>query len=289
MTLRILVVESEPEDMLFLRDVLNELDGGPAWTNWTKLETLYASSWAEASEFLTEGAVDVVLLDLDLPDSQGQETYRRCQELAPQTPVILLMETTGPSLAQRLLREGAQDFLIKSEVDCAPLARAIRNAVDRHRVLVATRATSMLDPLTSLLNRTAFLLLAERDRVLAERLNCRMVFMLAAPKALDAFTVAHGDHARDLEFVKAAEHLRTLAGPTDLVARVSEDRLALVVFETEHQSAEAAWTRFRQVAEQRRISLGASVFDPRRPVGLDKLMELAEEDLTPAAVAAAGA
>jgi GGDEF domain-containing protein len=144
----------------------------------------------------------------------------------------------------------------------------------------------MVDPLTGLLSRTAFLLLAERDRMLAENLGRRLVFITGAPKALDAFTVAHGDHARDLEFVTAAERLRTLAGPADLVARVSEDRLALVVFETEHESAEAAKTRIHKTAEKHRISLGASVFDPRSPLALDKLMELAEEDLTPAAMAA---
>jgi len=286
MTLRILVVESQPEDMLFLQDVLGELDGGRAWTNWTQLATLYASNWTEASAYLQSHAVDIVVLNLDLPDSQGTETFRRCQALAPQTPVILLMETSGPALAHRLLREGAQDFLIKNEVDCAPLARAIRNAVDRHRLLVATRATSMIDPLTGLLSRTAFLLLAERDRMLAESLGSRLVFMMGMPRALDAFTVAHGDHARDLQFVTAAEHLRSMAGPADLVARVSEDRLALVVFETEHESAEAAWTRFHNAAEKHHISLGAAVFDPRNPLALDKLMELAEEDLTPAAMAA---
>ena len=78
-----------------------------------------------------------------------------------------------------MVRDGAQDFLLKREVDCAPLARAIRNALERHRLLAAARVTSMTDQLTGLLTRPAFLTLAERDRLLAERLGRKMMVLMA--------------------------------------------------------------------------------------------------------------
>jgi len=284
MNLRVLVVESEPEEMLFLRDVLTELDGSREWSHWTQVEGLYAGSWAEAAQMLASGqSVDVIVLDLDLSDSQGQETFRLYQAAAAQIPAVLLVQEAGEAaLAEHLLREGAQDFLMRNQVDCAPLAKAIRNAIDRHRLLAATRAASMVDSLTGLLSRDAFLLLADRDRHLAETLHRRQLLILAEPKA----KFAAGDYqGRDLEVVDAAEQLRTMAGATDLVARVGLMHLALSVLDSEQESVEEIWARLHSAAADSKISLGVAVFDPERPMGLDRLLELAERDLQPPAAA----
>jgi CheY-like chemotaxis protein len=284
MTLRVLVVESEPEEMLFLRDVLSDLDGSPEWSQWTQVEGLYAGSWAEAAKLLTgKPAIDVIVLDLDLSDSQGKETFHKYQALAPQIPAVLLVQETAElMLAENLLREGAQDFLIRDQVDCAPLAKAMRNAIDRHRLLAATRAASMVDPLTGLLSRDAFLLLADRDRHLAETMHRRQLVILAEPKAKFA---ANDHQARDLEVVGAAEQLRDMAGATDLVARVGLIHLALSVLDSEQESVEEIWARLHGAAAESRISLGVAVFDPERPVDLDRLLELAARDLQPITVA----
>ena len=179
MTLRVLLAESGTEDTLFLSDVLTELDGARCWSDWVHLEASHAATWAETEAILATEAVDILLLDPDLRDSQGAETFRRVQAAAPHVPVILLVEPSATSLAERMVRDGAQDFLLKKEVDCAPLARAIRNALERHRLLAAARATSMTDHLTGLLTRPAFLTLADRDRLLAERLSRRMMILMA--------------------------------------------------------------------------------------------------------------
>ncbi len=82
----------------------------------------------------------------------------------------------------------------------------------------------MVDSLTGLLSRDAFLLLADRDRHLAETLHRRQLLILAEPKA--KFSDEQG---RDLGVVDAAEQLRNMAGATDLVARVGLLHLALSV------------------------------------------------------------
>ncbi len=281
MTLRVLVVESEPEEMLFLRDVLTELDGSREWSQWTHVEAAYADSWKDAAKQFSEARFDVIVLGLDLSDCQGKETFRRYQEAIPQIPaVLLLQEASESTLAGSLLREGAQDFLIRSQVDCAPLAKAMRNAIDRHRLLAATRAASMVDTLTGLLSRDAFLLLADRDRHLAETMHRRQLVILAEPKG--SFTDEQG---RDLCVVDAAEQLRNIAGATDLVARVGLMHLALSVLDSEAESAEEIWARLHGAAAKSGIALGVAVFDPERPMALDRLLELAAGDLKPAAVA----
>jgi diguanylate cyclase (GGDEF)-like protein len=285
MILRILLAESDPEEALFLRDVLNEMDAAPCWSDWVHLETLDASTWPDAAAILATEPVDVVLLDLALSDSHDAETHRRLQAVAQQVPVILLIEPSGVSLAERLVRDGAQDFLIKQQVDCVPLAHAIRNAVERHRLLVAARAVSMTDQLTGLLNRATFLTLADRDRKLAERLHSRLTVMVAEPASLDALANAYGEQRRDLAMVEAADHLRSLAGPADLLARIDAGQFGLTIFETGVESAEEAWARLRTATAKHKISLGAAIFDPERPLSLDGLLEQASCDLAPRALA----
>lgn len=281
MTLRVLVVESEPEEVLFLRDVLTELDGSREWSQWTQVEALYAISWAEARETLSRERVDVILLDLDLHDTQGKQTFRKYMEAVPQLPAVLLVDqTTGVEVAEQLLREGAQEYLIRREVDCAPLARAMRNAIERHRLLAALRATTMVDGLTGLLSRDAFLLLADRDRHLAESMHRRQLLILAEPRHEDG-----DEQSRDLDLVNAAEQLRAVAGATDLVARVGRDHLGLSLLETSQVSAEQLWRRLHETGSQRGMVLGAAVFDPDRPLALDQLLEQAARDLRPCAAA----
>jgi GGDEF domain-containing protein len=158
----------------------------------------------------------------------------------------------------------------------------MRNAIDRHRLLAATRAASMVDSLTGLLSRDAFLLLADRDRHLAETLHRRQLLILAEPKTAFA---PDDNQGRDLGVVDAAEQLRNMAGATDLVARVGLIHLALSILDSEKESAEEIWARLHGAAAKSGISLGVAVFDPERPMALDHLLELAAGDLKPVTVA----
>jgi len=285
MSLRVLLVESEAEDVLFLRDVLIEIEAGRFWSNWVHIEALHAASWSEASAILANEAIDIILLDPDLADSQGVETFRRVHSAAEQVPMILLVRPEDEAMGARLIREGAQDFLVKRQVDCAPLAHAIRNAIERHRILSAARAGAIHDSLTSLPNRSAFITFADRDRKLAERLGRRMMILIAEPKNLTELATAFGEQRRDLALVETADHLRGIAGATDLVARVGDNRFAIATFETDVETLEAVWARLHAATQAHRVSIGAAIFDPQRPASLEVLLERASTDLTPVAVA----
>ena len=285
MTLRVLLVESDADDVLFLQEALTEIEGGRYWSSWIRIETLHADTWAKAAAILAHEALDLLLLDLNLADSQGSETFRRAQTEASQVPVILLTCAEDAEMAARLVRDGAQDFLIKKQIDCAPLAHAMRNAIERHRLLSATRAASTIDSLTGLPNRGSFLTFADRDRKLAERLGRRLMVLVAEPKHLPAITAAYGNQRRDLTFIEAADHLRGLVGPADLLARITETHFALTIFDTEVEPVEAAWARFHSVAGAHRIGIGAAIFDAAHPASIDVLLDQAESDLAPAAFA----
>jgi len=277
--MRVLLIESKPEDILFLRDVLTEIGEGGYWNNWVNIEVLVASSWSEASAILASEPLDIVLLDLDLADSQGIETFRRVQCVAQHLPMVLLVGTSEESLGLRLIRDGAQDFLVRTQVDCAPLAHAMRNAIERHRLLTASRAVSTHDTLTGLLNRAGFLTGAERDLKLAARLGRRLMVVVAeSPLTCD-------EQQRDLALVETADRLRSVASPAYLLARIGLTRLGMSVFDTAAESLESARARIQPALRQHRIQTGAAIFSSDHPATLDGLLEQAASDLAPNSLA----
>jgi diguanylate cyclase (GGDEF)-like protein len=280
--MRVLLIESEQEDVIFLREVLTEIGEGRYWNNWVSIEVLEAASWSEASAILASEQIDIVLLDLDVP------TFRLAQGAAQQIPMVLLVGESEESLGLRMVRDGAQDFLVKKQVDCAPLAHAMRNAIERHRLLTSLRAASTHDTLTGLLNRGGFLTCADRDRKLAERLGRRLMVMIAEPENLGEITSANGEQRRDLALVEAADHLRSLAGPADLLARIGCTCFGITIFDTEAERVEAAHARMYAALRQHRIQSGAAIFSPDHPATLETLLAQAASEISPNALAMTG-
>jgi two-component system cell cycle response regulator len=286
MNIRVLLVESEPEDVIFLKEALEEIESERCWKPFVAIELVHAPTWSVAAAILTSRQVDLVLLDPDLPDSRGIDTFRRAQATAPQVPVILLTAAEDDEISIRMIREGAQDFLLKRCVDCGPLAHAMRNAIDRQRLLNSARAASITDSLTGLPNRSGFTSFADRDRKLAERLGRRLMILLAEPKNLAEVANTFGEQRRDLALVEAADRLRGLISPTDLVARIGEHCFAMVLMETNVGTLESSWARVQSVADSHQVRIGAAIFDPDHPVSLDTLLDQAAMDLAPSALVA---
>ena len=88
---------------------------------------------------VAEQRYDIILLDLNLPDCAGIEVCQRMHQAAPQIPVIVLTNQNSVELGAKTMREGAQDYLIKREVDGPLLGRAIRYAIERERTEHALR------------------------------------------------------------------------------------------------------------------------------------------------------
>ncbi len=82
-------------------------------------------------EYAAAGDVDVVLLDLNLPDTQGLETLLQARLAMPQMPIVIMTNVDSTALQQEAIRVGAQDYLLKDEVDSPLLARVLRYAIER--------------------------------------------------------------------------------------------------------------------------------------------------------------
>ena len=127
----VLLVEDNRGDARLLQEMFNE-EASHAST------LIHVESMSEAEKHLAAHDVDVVLLDLGLPDAQGLEALRRARTAAPRVPVVVLTGMDDESLAARALQEGAQDYLVKgrivggSDIETRGLLRALRYAVDRN-------------------------------------------------------------------------------------------------------------------------------------------------------------
>lgn len=96
-------------------------------------EIEYAYTLARGIEVLGEDGIDLVLLDLQLPDSEGLGSFAELHERYPVIPIIVLTGMSDESLALKAVQLGAQDYLIKGEVDVNQLKRSIKYALERQR------------------------------------------------------------------------------------------------------------------------------------------------------------
>jgi diguanylate cyclase (GGDEF)-like protein/PAS domain S-box-containing protein len=120
----LLLVEDNPGDARLLREMFNEQGAH-------NTELIHVECVNEAEKYLEAGAVDIIVLDLGLPDAQGMDAVRRTHVAAPRVPLVVLTALDDEVVAAEALQEGAQDYLIKGEIDARGLLRSLRYAVER--------------------------------------------------------------------------------------------------------------------------------------------------------------
>jgi CheY-like chemotaxis protein len=123
--LKLLVVEDNPRDVELIRAKLEAVRGAGAF----EIESVDRLS----SAVRRARSADVILLDLGLPDTGGLDAVMRLASEAPEIPFVVLTGGNDSELGVRAVREGAQDFLLKDEVDGTLLDRSLRYAIERKR------------------------------------------------------------------------------------------------------------------------------------------------------------
>ena len=124
---RVLLIEDCPEDALLIAELLGD---GFALTHASTLREGIAAA---------QSPLDIVLLDLSLPDSRGLDTFAQFQALHPELPILVLSGLDDEKVAESAVHSGAQDYLVKGQMDEMLLHRAMRYAIERKRVESALR------------------------------------------------------------------------------------------------------------------------------------------------------
>lgn len=269
--LQLLLVEDSIEDQQMIRDALLEIEEYGPQFNWFKADVVAVDYLCDAIHCLERARFDAVLLDLQLPDSPLVfNTFTQVQLASPGTPVVGLMESGDEGLAYRLLREGAQDVLVKREIECAPLARSLRYAIERQRRSRALRAISFFDDLTGFYSRYGFIALAGHDiaaaRVTTAPLTMAILEIAGLPKDLDT---------RDLLLLDIAEILQNVFVDATLIGRLDTASFGLAIFGQSERDFLERLERFgnalRPLREGLRV-LGATLTPPdSTPCDLEQL------------------
>ena len=127
--IKVLLVEDNPGDARLVKEALSEASG-------QNFSLIHVGRLSEALVQLEAEEIDIVLLDLSLPDSQGIDSVVRAQREASEVPIIVLTGNWDEHLGVKCVQEGAQDYLVKGQIDSNLLVRSIRYAVERRQLLL---------------------------------------------------------------------------------------------------------------------------------------------------------
>ncbi|HRJ44129.1 MAG TPA: response regulator, partial [Caldilineaceae bacterium] len=130
--IHLLLVEDSPLDARLLLDYLRRMTKA-------NFQTVVVDTLENALTYLDTNPVDLIILDLVLPDSQGSETLIRLLERQSTIPVIVLSGLNDEELAVEAVRLGAQDYLVKSQVNSDLIFKSIAYAIKRGQVMEALR------------------------------------------------------------------------------------------------------------------------------------------------------
>jgi diguanylate cyclase (GGDEF)-like protein/PAS domain S-box-containing protein len=126
----LLLIEDNAGDARLIREMFKEQSS-------QTVELKHVESMKDAEEHLASASVDILVLDLGLRDVQGLDAVRRARAAAPGVPIVVLSGLDDESLAIQAVQEGAQDYLIKGQVESRELMRALRYAIERKLIEIA--------------------------------------------------------------------------------------------------------------------------------------------------------
>jgi diguanylate cyclase (GGDEF)-like protein len=259
---RILLLEDNPSDRQFMDACLH--DGGYA------MELHHAARLEEASDHLKRQRYEMVIADLNLPDTEGLETFFKVKELASDAAIVVMTGMDDAQLATRAVLAGAQDYLIKGDLAPKRVWQSVSNALQRHSQLrhitgvaqdlrkknSSLRELAYVDALTGLANRRGL------AKMLAQAPAHRPVASHALLVDVDDFKVLNdlfGYGRGDLALKELGRSVRALLKPADIGARIGGDEFLLLVSVADTGEAVAFAQRIRKAAgDAGRIASGGS-------------------------------
>lgn len=123
---KVLFIEDNPADARLISEMFKDIPK-------PKYELIHAKNLQEGLKYLNKNEVDIMLLDLSLPDSTGFETFVKAHNYDPELPIVILSGLEDEELAVTAVRQGAQDYFVKDDINSRLLNRALNYAIERKK------------------------------------------------------------------------------------------------------------------------------------------------------------
>ncbi len=252
--MRLLIVDDDER----YADALSELLSA----SFPKIQIRCVTTIDEACRRVDSGSVDMVILDLSLPDADGLEALERMHDCITEIPIIVLTSRSDEPLALDALKSGAEDYLFKDSIDQPTLIRSMRYALERHRGIrdlahvskelqlanAALEKLTLIDPLTELLNRRGLQQALTREIKRLERENIDVLVLLVDIDDFKRVNDSFGHAVGDVALQEIAQRLSTCVRGADYACRIGGDEFLLLLPNADR--VEAA-----RIAERARVSI----------------------------------
>jgi two-component system, cell cycle response regulator len=279
--IKVLVIEDDLEYASLLHVIIGEV-------NPDLFHLTYVDNLKDALSFLTQEKFDIVLLDLFLPDSIGLDTFFKVHSDIQDIPIVIITGLNDKSVAVRAVREGAQDYLIKDELNVNLLVRIILYAVERHRTLYSLKKQTLIDDLTGLLNRRGFQSLAEQQVRIAKRADWESILLFADLDNLKIINDRFGHSEGDRAIKAIASVLKETFRTSDIIGRIGGDEFIVLAIKTSDENVSSITTRLerniklynQQISDYKlALSYGVVHLDPKDDTSLEEAILEADKDL----------
>lgn len=275
--LKVLLIGDHPRDAEVLDELLSKDAASPFQLEW-------AVKLAQGKARLEADETSVLLLDLSSSESQGVDTYLEIQAHAPELPIIILASTADEPLAIQAVREGAEDYLVKEDLDRKVLVRSLRYAIERHKLL-STIQSLPRDYVTGLYNLQSFSLLAEHQMNVARRAKRGLwLFFIKT----DRYWMLNGRvncRERNRLLSRVAGILTKTFRVSDIIARFRCDEFVVLTVDAGPDTGDIVKQRLLDNLKQDNdanerfnfsLTVGAALFDPERTLCIGQLLTQAD-------------
>lgn len=276
---KVLLIEDNPGDVRLVQEMLDE---GPGFA--FDIECL--GRLDSGVERLAKGGIDLLLLDLDLPDSQGLDTFIKAHTQATEVPIVVLTGFDDEKLGLNAVQKGAQDYLVKGKIDGNQLVHAVRYAIERNRAEKTFKKMAYHDPLTGLPNRRGFGILAQLQLKIAKRKKGSMLLLYADFDDLKSINDNLGHHGGDKALIETANLLRETFRGSDIIARIGGDEFVVLAVENSKECSEILTGHLQKNLKAHNtkgsrpyklsLSVGTVRYNSQHPCSIDELLDEAD-------------
>lgn len=254
----VLMIEDDPGDSFLIKEMLEQQECKARIVNVERL--------SEGICFLQQNHCDVVLLDMNLPDSSGLSTMTRLLDAAPTTPIVVLTGLSDESFGIESLKSGAQDYLVKGDIDGRVLKRSIFYAIERKKLEIALKQTrdlferqARIDYLTGIYNRLMFTELLEAELQRARRYCSDLSLIMFDLDHFKNVNDTHGHNMGDHVLKEVAQLASESIRAHDVLSRWGGEEFMVLIPKTDQSQAVILAEKLRRLFEAHDFSDGLQV------------------------------